>query len=134
MSLFRIFLRVFALLATLTLAQAQAIRPRAALVIGNADYSFGPLRNPVNDAEAMAKALDEAGFDVTVTTDADQTAMEKAVHAFGAKLKAKGGVGLFYFSGHGAQISYPGESYLRGGDQERLGERDRDRGGHGQRP
>jgi hypothetical protein len=110
MSLFRIFLRVFALLATLTLAQAQAIQPRAALVIGNADYSFGPLRNPVNDAEAMAKALDEAGFDVTVTTDADQTAMEKAVHAFGAKLKAKGGVGLFYFSGHGAQIS--GENYL----------------------
>jgi hypothetical protein len=63
MSLFRIFLRVFALLATLTLAQAQAIQPRAALVIGNADYSFGPLRNPVNDAEAMARALDEAGFD-----------------------------------------------------------------------
>jgi uncharacterized caspase-like protein len=109
-SLFRIFLRVFALLATLTLAQAQAIQPRAALVIGNADYSFGPLRNPVNDAEAMAKALGEAGFDVTVSTDADQAAMEKAVHAFGAKLKAKGGVGLFYFSGHGAQIS--GENYL----------------------
>jgi len=64
----------------------------------------------VNDAEAMAKALDEAGFDVTVTTDADQAAMEKAIHAFGAKLKAKGGVGLFYFSGHGAQIS--GENYL----------------------
>jgi hypothetical protein len=42
----------------------------------------------------MAKALDEAGFDVTVTTDANQAAMEKAVHAFGAKLKAKGGVGL----------------------------------------
>jgi uncharacterized caspase-like protein len=110
MSLFRIFLRVSALLATLTLAQAQAIPPRAALVIGNSDYSFGPLRNPRNDAEAMAKALGEAGFDVTVATDADQAAMEKAVHAFGAKLKAKGGVGLFYFSGHGAQIN--GENYL----------------------
>ena len=107
---FSIFLRVFVLLATLSLAQAQAPSPRAALVIGNADYSFGPLRNPVNDAEAMAKALDEAGFDVTVATDADQAAMEKAVHAFGAKLKAKGGVGLFYFSGHGAQIN--GENYL----------------------
>jgi hypothetical protein len=32
----------------------------------------------------MAKALEEAGFDVTVATDADQTAMEKAVHEFGA--------------------------------------------------
>jgi hypothetical protein len=70
MRLFSILLRVFALLATLTLAQAQAPSPRAALVIGNADYSFGALRNPVNDAEAMAKALGEAGFDVTVATGA----------------------------------------------------------------
>jgi uncharacterized caspase-like protein len=110
MRLFAIFLRVLALMATLTLAQAQAPSPRAALIIGNADYSFGALRNPVNDAEAMAKALDAAGFDVTVATDADQTSMTKAIDAFGAKLKAKGGVGLFYFSGHGAQIS--GENYL----------------------
>jgi Caspase domain len=107
---FAIFLRIFAVLTTLTLAQAQAPSPRAALVIGNADYSFGALRNPLNDAEAMAKALGEAGFDVTVATDADQASMEKAVRAFGAKLKAKGGVGLFYFSGHGAQIN--GENYL----------------------
>ena len=58
----------------------------------------------------MAKALEEAGFDVTIATDANQAAMEKAVHAFGAKLKQSGGVGLFYFSGHGAQIA--GENYL----------------------
>jgi uncharacterized caspase-like protein len=69
MRMFGILLRVLALTATLTLAQAQAPAPRAALVIGNADYSFGALRNPKNDAEAMAKALDEAGFDVTVATD-----------------------------------------------------------------
>jgi hypothetical protein len=110
MRLFGILLRVFALLATLSLAQAQGPAPRAALVIGNADYSFGPLRNPTNDAKAMAEALEEAGFDVTVATDADQTAMKKAVKTFGAKLKANGGVGLFYFSGHGAQIN--GENYL----------------------
>jgi len=58
----------------------------------------------------MAKALEEAGFDVTVATDVDQASMAEAVNAFGAKLKANGGVGLFYFSGHGAQIS--GENYL----------------------
>lgn len=110
MSPFRIFLRVFALLATLTLAQAQAIPPREALVIGNSDYSFGPLRNPRNDAEAMAKALEEAGFDVTVATDAGQDAMEQAIQDFSEKLKDKGGVGLFYFSGHGAQIN--SENYL----------------------
>jgi uncharacterized caspase-like protein len=58
----------------------------------------------------MAKALEEAGFDVTVATDVDQASMAEAVNAFGAKLKANGGVGLFYFSGHGAQIG--GENYL----------------------
>jgi hypothetical protein len=110
MRVFGIFLRLVAVLATLAVAQAQAPAPRAALVIGNADYAIGQLRNPVNDAEAMAKALEEAGFDVTVATDADQAAMEKAVRAFGAKLKQQVGVGLFYFSGHGAQIA--GENYL----------------------
>jgi hypothetical protein len=110
MRVFGIFLRLVAILATVGLAQAQAPAPRVALVIGNADYAIGQLRNPINDAEAMAKALEEAGFDATVATDADQAAMEKAVRAFGAKLKQQGGVGLFYFSGHGAQIA--GENYL----------------------
>jgi len=110
MRLFGIFLRISAILATLGLAQAQAPSPRLALVIGNSDYSFAPLRNPSNDAEAMAKALEEAGFEVTVATDADQAAMAQAVSAFSEKLKDKGGIGLFYFSGHGAQIS--GENYL----------------------
>jgi hypothetical protein len=81
MRLFSILLRVFALLATLTLAQAQAPSPRAALVIGNADYSFGALRNPVNDAEAMAKALGEAGFDVTVATGARTAGRRGDTHA-----------------------------------------------------
>jgi uncharacterized caspase-like protein len=110
MPIFAIVLRLAALLATLAVAQAQAPSPRAALVIGNADYSIGQLRNPVNDAEAMATALEEAGFDVTVATNADQAEMEKAVRTFGTKLKQQGGVGLFYFSGHGAQIA--GENYL----------------------
>lgn len=105
-----LIIRLGALLLTLSLAQAEAPAPRAALVIGNSDYSFGELSNPTNDAEAMAKALEEAGFDVTLATNADQAAMEKAVQSFGAKLKSRGGIGLFYFSGHGAQIN--GENYL----------------------
>lgn len=110
MRIFGLLLRLLALTATLTLAQAQAPAPRMALIIGNAGYSFGALKNPKNDAKAMGEALEEAGFDVTVATDVDRAAMAKAVEAFGAKLKSTGGVGLFYFSGHGAQIS--GENYL----------------------
>ncbi len=110
MTVAKLCLRLVALLATLSLAQAEAIPPRTALVIGNADYSYGPLKNPLNDANAVAKSLGEAGFNVTVKTNADQEDMEAAIRSFGKQLKAKGGVGLFYFSGHGAQIK--GENYL----------------------
>ena len=103
-------LRSIALLCTLTLAQAQAPEPRTALVVGNADYAFGALSNPINDAGAVAKSLQEAGFEVTLKTDADQAEMQKAITAFGDTLKQKGGVGLFYFAGHGVQMS--GENYL----------------------
>jgi uncharacterized caspase-like protein len=81
--------------------------PRTALIIGNADYSFAPLKNPINDADA---ALEGAGFKVVKETDADQAKMVDAVRTFGTELKQRGGVGLFYFSGHGTQID--GENYL----------------------
>jgi hypothetical protein len=110
MRLVPVCFRLIALLCTLTLAKAQAPEPRTALVVGNADYSFGALTNPINDAEAVAKSLEQAGFAVTLETDADRSEMQKAISAFGDTLKRKGGVGLFYFAGHGVQIS--GENYL----------------------
>jgi len=82
---------------------------RAALVIGNGAYDAAPLRNPVNDARAMAAALREAGFDVTPLENADQRAMEEGVRTLAGKL-AGGGVGLFYFAGHGVQVA--GRNYL----------------------
>src|SRR5262245_17652531 len=77
-----------------------AAEPRTALIIGNAAYSWGPLRNPLNDAGDMATALRGAGFDVVLRTDADQRAIREAARAFGEALKLKGGVGLFFYSGH----------------------------------
>jgi hypothetical protein len=56
MRLLRISLCIVALLSVAVLARAEGPEVRTALVIGNADYSFGPLRNPINDAEAMASA------------------------------------------------------------------------------
>ncbi len=110
MRTFRLGLNVIALAATLAIAQAEAPPPRTALVIGNADYSFAPLRNPINDADAVAKSLEEAGFNVILAKNAGHAELEKAVKELGDELKSKGGVGLFYFSGHGAQIE--GENYL----------------------
>ena len=75
---------------------------RVALVIGNADYEVAPLRNPTNDAQDMAKALKALGFTVKLLENAAQKPMIEAIYQFGEDLK-KGGVGLFYFAGHGVQ-------------------------------
>jgi Caspase domain len=78
---------------------------RVALVIGNAAYDSAPLRNPVNDARAMATTLRTLGFEVTALENAALTDMKRAIDDFGDSLRSGGGVGLFYFSGHGIQIN-----------------------------
>lgn len=82
---------------------------RIALVIGNSNYKVSPLRNPVNDAQDIARVLKERQFDVTLLTDSDQRGMVKAIRRFGKKLK-RGEVGLFYYAGHGMQVN--GRNYL----------------------
>ena len=82
---------------------------RHALVIGNSAYSDAPLSNPVNDAREISRALKESGFSVTVLENTDFKTMLGAIRAFGDQLK-KGGVGLFYYAGHGMQIR--GRNYL----------------------
>jgi len=82
-----------------------------ALVIGNAEYKENPLTNPVNDAIDMANALKEQGFTVSLNTNLTRSQMEKAIREFKNRLFAqKKSVGLFYFSGHGAQVD--GKNYL----------------------
>jgi hypothetical protein len=91
-------------------AVAHAAEPRTALVIGNAAYGTKPLSNPLNDATDIAAALRQSGFEVILKTDADQAGMTEAVRTFGGALQRKGGVGLFYFAGHGVQIG--GDNYI----------------------
>src|ERR1700741_508573 len=92
---------------TRTLDREKTVRTntdaRTALVIGNGKYADGPLRNPPNDAADMAAALASLGFEGLSYTDLDQNGMKRAIREFGAKLRTKGGVGLFYYAGHGLQ-------------------------------
>ena len=83
--------------------------PRHALVVGNAGYTSAPLLNSVNDATAVAKVLEKAGFTVDLKLNATQKQLQDAVSVFGDRLKA-GGAGLFYFAGHGVQIK--GRNFL----------------------
>jgi hypothetical protein len=87
-----------------------AAETRTALVIGNSAYNFAPLRNPSSDAADVAAALRNSGFDVDLQIDADQSTMVDAIRAFGEKLKNRNGTGLFFFAGHGVQVS--GENFL----------------------
>ncbi|MDF1548762.1 MAG: caspase family protein, partial [Bacteroidales bacterium] len=83
---------------------------RYALIIGNSAYQMGPLRNPKNDANAMAAELKELGFDVSVYVDQGQEDMKQRIREFGDKITANKGVGLFFFAGHGLQVG--GENYI----------------------
>jgi uncharacterized caspase-like protein len=85
---------------------------RIALVIGNAAYESGPLRNPVNDARAMTATLGQLGFQVIALENASQGAMKQAIDEFGDSLQraGKNTVGLFYYSGHGVQVK--GRNYI----------------------
>jgi len=104
-------LGLLALMTPPALAQlpAPASEQRLALVIGNSAYKEQPLRNPANDARAMTATLGKLGFTVIERIDAGRRVMEEAVLEFGEKLKA-GGVGLFYYAGHGVQAR--GFNYL----------------------
>ena len=94
--------------------QAAAIQPvasakRIALVIGNGAYKDSPLKNPVNDARGIASALQRCGFQVTKLENAGREALFLALRNFGTALQ-QGGIGLFYFAGHGMQVK--GKNYL----------------------
>ncbi len=82
---------------------------RTALIIGNADYINSPLNNPVNDATGMAGVLKKLGFDVILLKNANLPKIEDALTEFNRELR-RGGLGLFYFAGHG--IQFEGENYL----------------------
>ncbi len=90
-------------------AQAPREEPRLALLIGNSAYRESPLRNPVNDVRAMAQKFKDLGFTVLAHENATKRTMEAAIIDFGRRL-AEGGVGAFYYAGHGLQVR--GRNYL----------------------
>lgn len=88
---------------------AQAIENRLALVIGNSSYHGDFLGQMVtDDARNFAEALKKLNFRVIYKENLNRKSMQKVIQQFGKELN--GGVGLFYFAGHGLQ--FEGENYL----------------------
>jgi formylglycine-generating enzyme required for sulfatase activity len=91
---------------------------RVALVVGASNYDedraareaqgfLAPpsLPNAARDAEVVGDALEAAGFEVQRLVDPSKRDFLAAVTDFAARLRdaGEGGVGVFYFAGHGAQ-------------------------------
>lgn len=98
------------LIAWSVMFSAAQSEDRQALVIGNGDYvSPRKLKNPAQDAEAMAKNLRAAGFDVTKKVDLGYEEMEAVLTEFSRRLD-KQSTALVFFAGHGVQVD--GVNYL----------------------
>jgi len=82
---------------------AQETGKRVALIIGNDAYSISPLKNAVNDARAMDKALKTAGFQTIILENAKEADMDRVIGEFLDKL-GPDDTALFFFAGHGVQI------------------------------
>ena len=80
--------------------------PRRALVIGNSSYAMGALRNPANDARAIAEELRRQGFEVTLGLDLGREEMLAAIGAYADSIARSKAVALFYFAGHGLQLAW----------------------------
>jgi len=88
---------------------AAAAERQVALVIGNANYRVGALKNPVNDAQAVAGALRGLGFDVALRENTTLREMIEAFRQFSLDARAARARVIFY-AGHGVQVK--GRNYL----------------------
>jgi uncharacterized caspase-like protein len=103
-------LLLFVSFALISTAHAYEERPALhALVIGNNAYPMAPLRNSINDANAIAGQLEEQGFIVTTLRDAGVGELQSQVEQFYRRLEdddEERVVGLVYYAGHAVQINH----------------------------
>jgi hypothetical protein len=90
---------------------ANHVEKRVALVIGNGDYQYSGaiLKNPTNDALAIANALLQLGFIVIHEENLTGYEMRQALNKFSQQLQGAS-LGLVFYAGHGGQ--HQRENYL----------------------
>ncbi len=90
-------------------AAAQHGEKRIALVIGNSAYKAGALKNPVNDAVAVADRLKQLGFEVVSRQNTNLRDLVETLRDFSLRA-ASYAVRVVFYAGHGVQAK--GRNYL----------------------
>ena len=89
---------------------SQQDEKRLALVIGNANYNKGELKNPVNDALLISETLKKLEFDIILDTNiVDKRSFKETIRKFGNK-RSEYDVAFVYYAGHGIQVG--SQNYL----------------------
>lgn len=102
----------FITVIVLTLCSSVAIaETRVALVVGNSDYAGNAaLKNPSNDAAAMAKMFEDIGFDEVLSAiNTSRSGFEKALDNF-HELASSADMAVFFYAGHA--IQWQGGNYM----------------------
>ena len=93
-----------------TVSPPAAAAKRVALVVGNSDYRYTTgLRNPRNDANDVAAALQRLGFSVISGMDLGVDGFYDKLARFRDATRGSS-VALFFYAGHGIQVD--GKNYL----------------------
>jgi lipoprotein NlpI len=102
---------LIALFSVALTTSSPAAGDRFALVIGNAKYpdADAPLKEPINDARAIADELKRDGFNVDIGENLSGDGMRRAFDKLYGKLRP-GSVALVFFSGFGIQSNR--QSYM----------------------
>jgi hypothetical protein len=96
--------------ASIELADPSTFTSKVALVLGNSNYSGRwALKNPTNDAKAIAAQLRSLGFDVMLHLDVRVNQIGDMLAAASQRMRP-GGAFVFYYAGHGLQLR--GDNYL----------------------
>ena len=99
-----------ALVAALAAIAGSALAKDAALVIGNADYDHGPrAKSAERDAESVAEALGDAGYEVIAGIDLNRVEMRAAMDQFAAAAADADRI-VIYYSGHAMRMQ--GRTFL----------------------
>ena len=101
---------VTAALLLVTLWGPGAHAARVALVIGNAAYQEGPLKNPFSGARAMDQKLSSLGFKVQRIENLQRAQIGRSLSGFINTIRPGDEVAVFY-AGHG--VKSRGINYLR---------------------